>query len=117
MESISSLEGGSFVSLEHFCRKPLVKVSPDTNITRACRLMKQNNIGCLVAEEAGELCGIITDRDIALRVAGAEKNPRETLVKQIMTPDPHHSRQRSATTNLVDAPPSRAASTDRQRLQ
>jgi CBS domain-containing protein len=50
--------------------------------------MEQNNIGCLVAEKDGELCGIITDRDIALRVAGARKDPQKTLVKDIMTSDP-----------------------------
>lgn len=76
------------MSLEHFCRRPLVKVSPDTNITKACRLMEQNNIGCLIAEKDGELCGIITDRDIALRVAGTQRDPRKTLVKEIMTCDP-----------------------------
>lgn len=76
------------MSLQNFCRKPLVKVSPDTNITKACRLMAKNNVGCLVAEKDGELCGIITDRDIALRVAGARKDPQETLVKDVMTPDP-----------------------------
>jgi CBS domain-containing protein len=76
------------MSLKNFCRKSLVKVSPVTTITRACRLLEQNNIGCLVVEEHGELCGIITDRDIALRVAGMQRNPRTTLVKQIMTPDP-----------------------------
>jgi predicted transcriptional regulator len=46
------------MSLENFCRKPLIKVSPDMSITKACRLMEQNNIGCLVAEKDGELCGI-----------------------------------------------------------
>jgi CBS domain-containing protein len=76
------------MSLQNFCCKPLVKVSPDTNITKACRLMEQNNIGCLVAERDGELCGIITDRDIALRVTGAQKDPRKTLVKDVMTRDP-----------------------------
>lgn len=76
------------MSLQNFCRRSLVKVSPATTITRACRLLQQNNIGCLVVEENGELCGIITDRDIALRVAGMQRNPRTTLVKQIMTPDP-----------------------------
>jgi CBS domain-containing protein len=76
------------MSLQNFCRKPLVTVSPDANITKACHLMEQNNIGCLVAEKDGELCGIITDRDIALRVAGARKDPQKTLVKDIMTSDP-----------------------------
>jgi CBS domain-containing protein len=76
------------MSLENFCRRPLIKVSPDTNIAEACRLMEQNNIGALVAERDGKLCGIVTDRDIALRVVGALKDPRMTLVKDIMTPDP-----------------------------
>lgn len=76
------------MSLQNFCRKPLVKVAPDTNITEACRLMEQNNVGSVVAEKDGKLCGILTDRDIALRVAGARKDPQTTLVKDIMTPDP-----------------------------
>jgi hypothetical protein len=29
------------MSLQNFCRKPLVKVAPETNITEACRLMEQ----------------------------------------------------------------------------
>ena len=76
------------MSLQNFCRKPLVKVAPETNITEACRLMEQNNVGSVVAEQDGKLRGILTDRDIALRVAGAGKDPQTTLVKDIMTPDP-----------------------------
>jgi CBS domain-containing protein len=76
------------MSLENFCRKPLIKVSPETNVAEACRLMEQNNVGSLVAEKDGKLCGIITDRDIALRVVGALKDPQTTLVKEVMTPDP-----------------------------
>jgi CBS domain-containing protein len=76
------------MSLQNFCRKPLVKVTPETNIMEACRLMEQNNVGSVVAERDGKLCGILTDRDIALRVAGARRDPRTTLVDDIMTPDP-----------------------------
>jgi CBS domain-containing protein len=50
--------------------------------------MEQNNIGCLIAEREGKLCGIVTDRDIALRVTGAKRDPDNTKVKDIMTPDP-----------------------------
>jgi CBS domain-containing protein len=66
----------------------LISVSPETNITEACRLMEQNNVGCVVVEETGKLRGILTDRDIALRVTGAQKEPQKTTVKEIMTPDP-----------------------------
>lgn len=76
------------MSLQNYCRKPVVRAAPDTNITEACQLMEQNNIGCLIAEREGRLCGIVTDRDIALRVVGAKRDPDKTMVKDIMTPDP-----------------------------
>ena len=76
------------MSLHSYCRKPVVRISPETNITEACRLMEQNNIGCLIAEREGKLCGIITDRDIALRVTGAQRDPDKTKVEDVMTPDP-----------------------------
>jgi CBS domain-containing protein len=65
-----------------------VRISPETNITEACQLLEQNNIGCLIAERESKLCGIVTDRDIALRVTGAKRDPDQTKVKEIMTPDP-----------------------------
>ncbi|HLN86946.1 MAG TPA: CBS domain-containing protein [Candidatus Limnocylindrales bacterium] len=76
------------MSLQSYCRKPVIRVAPDANITEACQLMEQNNVGCLIAEREGRLCGIVTDRDIALRVAGAKRDPEKTMVKDIMTPDP-----------------------------
>jgi predicted transcriptional regulator len=56
------------------------------NITEACQLMEQN-IGCLIAER-GQALRHVTDRDIALRVTGAKRDPDKTKVKDIMTPDP-----------------------------
>ena len=76
------------MSLMNFCRKSLVRISPDASIVEACRLMQEKNVGCLIVERDGKLRGILTDRDIALRVAGAQKNPQETSVLEIMTPDP-----------------------------
>ncbi len=76
------------MSLKSYCRKPVVRISPETSITEACQLMEQNNIGCLIAEHEGKLCGIVTDRDIALRVTGTKRDPDKTKVQDIMTPDP-----------------------------
>ena len=76
------------MSLEIFCRKPVVKILPERNVAEACRVMEENNIGCLIVEDNGKLCGIITDRDIALKVAGALRDPQKTSVKEIMTTDP-----------------------------
>ena len=76
------------MSLQTYCKKPIIRISPETNIAEACQLMEQNNIGCLVVERQGKLSGIVTDRDIALRVTGARRDPDKTTVKDIMTPDP-----------------------------
>ena len=76
------------MSLKSYCRKPVVTISPETSITEACQLMEQNHIGCLIAEREGKLCGIVTDRDIALRVTGSKRDPDKTKVQDIMTPDP-----------------------------
>jgi CBS domain-containing protein len=50
--------------------------------------MERNNVGCMVVQEEGEVCGILTDRDIALKVAGESRDARQTKVGQVMTPDP-----------------------------
>jgi CBS domain-containing protein len=76
------------MSLQHFCRKPVVKISPEQNIVEACRLMAEKHVGCIVAETDGKLAGILTDRDIALKVAGAARDPFLTRVEDVMSPDP-----------------------------
>ena len=76
------------MSLQSFCRKRVATISPERSIAEACWLMKEKNVGCLIAEQQGKLCGIITDRDIALKVTGEEKDPLTTMVQEIMTSDP-----------------------------
>ena len=76
------------MSLQSFCGKRLATISPERSIAEACWLMKEKNVGCLIAEYQGKLCGIITDRDIALKVTGEEKDPLTTMVQEIMTRDP-----------------------------
>lgn len=76
------------MSLREFCTRPVVNVSPRSTISDACRLLEEYNIGCLVAQEDGKISGILTDRDIALKVAGERKDPERTKVGEIMSLDP-----------------------------
>lgn len=50
--------------------------------------MKDKNLGCLVVESHDKMCGILTDRDIAMKVAGEERDPLTTMVEEVMTRDP-----------------------------
>jgi CBS domain-containing protein len=76
------------MSLQEFCQRRVITISPGRNVADACRLMAQYNIGCMVVQEDGRLCGILTDRDIALKVAGETKDARQTKVGEVMTPNP-----------------------------
>jgi len=76
------------MSLRAFCQKRMVTISPERSIAEACWVMRDKNIGCLVVENHGELCGILTDRDIALKVTGEDKEPLTTMVEEVMTRDP-----------------------------
>lgn len=76
------------MSLQQFCERPVVTIAPQQNIVEACQLMRAKNVGCLVAVEGEKLCGILTDRDIALQVTGEHKDPQQMTVRDVMTPNP-----------------------------
>jgi CBS domain-containing protein len=76
------------MSLQKFCTRPVVTVSPEQTIAAACQLLREKNVGCLVAVEEGKPRGILTDRDIALKVTGEHKDPQHTKVRDVMTNNP-----------------------------
>jgi CBS domain-containing protein len=76
------------MSLREFCQREVVSIAPDADILEACRMMANNNVGCVVVQDQGKLHGIITDRDIALKVTGVNKDPRNTKVQEIMSQNP-----------------------------
>jgi CBS domain-containing protein len=76
------------MSLERICSKDVVTISSDATVLEAAKLMHSKHIGCLVVTEEFRPIGIVTDRDIVLKVVASEKRPAETAVKQIMTTNP-----------------------------
>ncbi len=67
-------------------QKEIVSVSPEESVTLASRLLSRYNIGSLpVCWENGELCGIVTDRDIVLRCVAADEDPDALRVGEIMS--------------------------------
>lgn len=76
------------MSLQEFCQRSVVSISPRGSIVEACRLMESKNVGCMVVQEDGKLCGVLTDRDIALKVAGESRDPQGTKVGDVMTKNP-----------------------------
>jgi CBS domain-containing protein len=76
------------MSLERICSKAVVTISPDATVLEATKLMQSKHIGCLVVIDESRPIGILTDRDIVLKLVASEKKPAETAVKEIMTVNP-----------------------------
>jgi CBS domain-containing protein len=68
----------------------VVTVRPDISVLEAARAMNQHRIGCVVVTDEWDprrVVGILTERDILIRLVAAEKDPVGTRVKDIMTRD------------------------------
>jgi len=59
--------------------------SPEDTVQQAARLMREEDTGVLPVGENDRLVGIVTDRDVAVRVAAEGKSPADTKVREVMT--------------------------------
>ena len=62
-------------------------VEPDKTVVDAARIMKQEDAGVVPVTENGRLTGMITDRDIAVRVVAERKDPQSTTVREVASTD------------------------------
>ncbi len=63
-------------------------IAPDMNAMDAAGLMKSEDIGVLPVVDGDTLIGLITDRDLVVRVLAERKNPLEVRVGDIATTSP-----------------------------
>jgi len=68
--------------------KPAICVPPTTSVRDAIQRMQDQGAGCVLVEEAGELVGIFTERDVLTKVVGAQIDLDAATVGTLMTPDP-----------------------------
>jgi CBS domain-containing protein len=57
-------------------------------VAEACHLLREKNVGCVIATDGGHVRGILTDRDIALQVTGEKRDPQQTTVREVMHANP-----------------------------
>jgi len=64
----------------------VVGIHPEETVEVAARKLTYHNVGVLpVCNDRGQLCGLVTDRDLVTRCLAANKLPGETKVREVMT--------------------------------
>ena len=75
-------------------------ISPSTTAQEAARLMKSEDVGALPIVEGDKLVGVVTDRDLAVRVLAEGKSPdtavSEIASKDVVTVDPGQTLEEAA---------------------
>jgi CBS domain-containing protein len=65
-------------------RQPL-SLPPGATVRDAIRMMREHRIGCVLVVEEERLTGIITERDLLLKLEDADV---DRPIRELMTPDP-----------------------------
>ena len=63
----------------------VVTIESDKTVLDACNKYKDYDVGCLIVTKEKAIVGIVTERDIIERAIVSQKNPQETMVKEIMS--------------------------------
>jgi CBS domain-containing protein len=60
-----------------------VAVAPSEPVYEAAKAMRKHGIGAVLVEDKGKLAGLLTDRDIAVRVLAERRDPRQVPVSEV----------------------------------
>lgn len=85
------------MTIGRICTREVDLADPDESVQVAANRMNARNVGTLVViDDEKRPIGILTDRDLAIRVVGKGLNPGSTAVSAIMSPAPDAVTENSA---------------------
>ena len=73
------------MSLKWYRMPRMVALKSSTPVLEAARAIENNNIGAIVVVDDGSVVGMVTDRDLAVRVLGPGLDARTTSLAAVMT--------------------------------
>lgn len=73
------------MSVGKVCVRTVVTARPEESVTAVAKRMHQYNVGALVVVEDNKPVGIVTDRDLVVRVLATEGMPGERAVRTVMS--------------------------------
>jgi CBS domain-containing protein len=63
----------------------IYSVAPLASVIDAVNVMNDHHVGSVLVMEGGSPVGIFSERDVLVRVLAAHRDPRQTLVRDVMT--------------------------------
>jgi CBS domain-containing protein len=82
------------MTLARIAKRFVDTAEPGETVRTAAQRMDARNVGALVVKDpAGRPIGIVTDRDLTVRVLAVGLDPDQTLVRDAWTPSPATIRQ------------------------
>jgi len=79
-------------SIAELCNREVRTLDASASIREAVRVMQEGRFGSVVITDEGKLAGIVTERDVLMKVAGKELSLLERPVSEIMTRRPESLR-------------------------
>jgi len=76
------------MSIDRLVQRSVQTLGPDDSCEEAAALMRDENIGAVVVVDEGRVQGVVTDRDITVRVVASGEDPAEVPLRQIMSGEP-----------------------------
>jgi CBS domain-containing protein len=76
------------MGIEDLVKKPPVSLAADAKCIEAAEVMREQNVGSIVVADRGKPLGVITDRDLVVRVMARNEDPSELTVGEVMSKDP-----------------------------
>lgn len=74
------------MKVKELMTQPVIHIAPGESVAVAARTLTHYNIGALpVCSSTGQLCGLVTDRDLVTRCVAAGKDPGKVTVREVMT--------------------------------
>jgi len=90
------------MSVGEHCQRDPVTVRRESTIREVAKQLELQNAGCVVAvDDDGRPVGVLTDRDITLRVLRLGLDPDETQAGAVMEPDVETVRESTGLTTAM----------------
>ncbi len=62
-------------------------IDASSPVVDAARVMREADVGPVIVTEGDKICGIVTDRDVAVRAVAQGRDPKSTPVREICSSD------------------------------